>query len=250
MNISIYFTQKHIYDFQSSSHPDPFSVLGSHALGEKTIIRAYLPNSKSVKIVDAADRNIVLAEMQQSEPGFYEAVMDSPKSYKLLIAWPEFEQLTADPYAFGTQLSDNDLYLFNEGSHFNIADVFGAHERTINNISGVLFSVWAPNAHSASVVGDFNSWDQRRHPMRKRVEAGMFELFIPNVFAGAKYKFAFTNHDGQKLPWKADPLARQSELPPRTASIVAPELSHQWADENWPNGRHEKQREIAPLSIY
>ena len=130
-------------------------------------------------------------------------------------------QETEDPYSFGSLLGDLDLHLFNEGRHFELASHLGASVVTIDGVSGVRFAVWAPNARAVSVVGDFNTWDPRRHPMRLRYPSGVWELFIPRLGPGTRYKFAIIGPDGWRLPLKADPLARATEPPPATASVVA-----------------------------
>ena len=148
------------------------------------------------------------------------AVAGTPagSSYRLRIHWPGGEvQETEDPYSFGLLLGELDIYLLAEGSHLELGRCLGARPMSIDGIAGVRFAVWAPNAQRVSVVGDFNTWDGRRHPMRKRVEAGVWELFIPRLPTGTLYKYEILGPQGL-LPLKADPVALQTEPPPRTAS--------------------------------
>lgn len=147
-------------------------------------------------------------------------------------------------------LTDLDLYLFAEGTHLDLADRLGAHPAVIDGVAGTRFAVWAPNACRVSVVGDFNDWDGRRNPMRLHRSAGVWETFVPGVAAGARYKYELAAGDGSLLPLKADPLARQAEPPPDTASIVAPPLAFRWTDADWMSQREASQRQDAPMSIY
>jgi 1,4-alpha-glucan branching enzyme len=159
-------------------------------------------------------------------------------------------QRTADPYALPAMLSGDDLHWFAEGRHRDLARRMGAVPCRHAGHEGVGFAVWAPNARAVSVVGDFNGWNPARHPMRRRWEAGVWELFIPGLAPGATYKFAITGPSGERLPWKADPLARRTEPPPRTASIVAAPPRFAWTDEAWMTARAEADDSRAPLSIY
>jgi 1,4-alpha-glucan branching enzyme len=159
-------------------------------------------------------------------------------------------QETEDPYSFGPQLGDVDLHLFNEGRHFELASQLGGNAVTVDGSPGVRFAVWAPNARAVSVVGDFNTWDPRRHPMRLRYPAGVWELFIPRLTPGTHYKYAIIGPDGWRLPLKADPLARATESPPATASVVADPTPFVWHDEAWMRERGRRQQYNAPLSFY
>ena len=131
------------------------------------------------------------------------------------------ESLQEDPYRFGTVLGEMDVWLLSEGSHLRPYEMLGATPRVMDGVAGTAFAVWAPNASRVSVVGDFNFWDGRCHPMRLRRECGVWEIFLPGVGLGARYKFELLSRDGRLLPQKADPYARQAELRPATASVVA-----------------------------
>ena len=146
-------------------------------------------------------------------------------------------------------LTDQDLYLFNEGTHFRIYDVLGAHPRTVDGRAGTHFAVWAPNADHVSVIGEFNHWKRGAHPLATRGKSGIWEGFVPDVGAGAIYKYHIASRlAGYKVD-KADPLARQSEMPPRTGSIVATP-QHDWRDAAWMAQRAERQRLDRPHAIY
>ncbi|SHH42398.1 1,4-alpha-glucan branching enzyme [Pollutimonas bauzanensis] len=152
--------------------------------------------------------------------------------------------------ASGLLLGELDLHLIAEGRHWRLADCLGAHVMTVDGVPGARFAVWAPNARRVAVVGDFNSWDGRRDPMRLRRECGVWELFIPGVAPGARYKFELIARDGSLLPLKADPLARQTEMPPATASVVAEPAGFEWTDAEWMATRGSRQQPDAPISIY
>ncbi|UVK84994.1 1,4-alpha-glucan branching protein GlgB [Pseudomonas sichuanensis] len=242
--------QRDLDALASATHADPFAVLGPHPDGAGgQFIRAFLPNALSVRLL-ARDGGHVLAEMQQQRlPGLFTAHINDAQPYLLQIGWAGGEQVTEDPYSFGPQLGDMDMYLFSEGNHRDLSGRFGAQPTQADGIDGVCFSVWAPNARRVSVVGDFNNWDGRRHPMRLRHSAGVWELFVPRLGVGETYKFEVLGAEGV-LPLKADPLARATELPPSTASKVAGALAHDWRDEQWMAQRAQRHAYNAPLSIY
>ena len=238
-------------DLVNARHSDPFSVLGAHGDGAGgTWLRAYLPDALSVHALGRGN-GAELAELEQgSVPGLFIAHFTQPPGdYLWRINWAGGEQVTEDPYNFGPQLGDMDLYLFSEGNHRDLANRLGAQPIEVDGVHGVRFSVWAPNARRVSVVGAFNNWDGRRHPMRLRHASGVWELFIPRLGAGETYKYEVLGQDGV-LPLKADPLARATELPPSTASKVAGPLGHEWCDQQWLQEREARQRSNAPLSIY
>ena len=156
----------------------------------------------------------------------------------------------AQDHDFGPLLGELDIHLLAEGRHEQLADCLGAHPCSIGGVAGTRFAVWAPNARGVSVVGDFNAWDGGRHRMRLRPECGVWEAFVPGVTAGALYKFEITGRDGRLLPQKADPLARKTEPPPATASVVAPAEAFEWSDTEWLSQRGWLQAPDAPISIY
>ena len=233
-----------------AEHADPFAVLGPHGDGAGgQVVRAFLPSALNVRILARHDGRVLAEMVQGSLPGLFSAHLDEAQPYQLQIGWAGGDQITEDPYSFGPQLGDMDLHLFAEGNHRDLSGRFGAQPTQVDGIDGVCFSVWAPNARRVSVVGDFNNWDGRRHPMRLRHSAGVWELFIPRLGVGETYKFEVLGKDGI-LPLKADPLARATELPPSTASKVAGELGHAWQDHDWMAQRAQRHAYNAPLSIY
>ena len=207
-------------------HGDPFAVLGPHAAADGSMwVRAFLPGAVSVQVVAGARAWPLTL---RDAAGLFEGPTAATGLYQLRVRWGDetrgAETLIDDPYRFGTVLGEVDVWLLSEGSHLRPYEILGATPRTMDGVAGVAgtaFAVWAPNASRVSVVGDFNFWDGRRHPMRLRRECGVWELFLPGVLIGARYKFELRDSAGGLLPQKADPCARQSELRPATASVVA-----------------------------
>ena len=241
----------------AARHDDPFSVLGLHGDLQGTLwLRAMLPGAASVEVVDAKTHRRVAALQCRHGDGLWEAKITRRKQrfdYRLRVQWAaggagEY----ADAYAYAPQITDADLHFLGEGSHLRPFTVLGAHAASASAVSGaaavtgVRFAVWAPNARRVSVVGDCNAWDGRRHPMRSRGGGGVWELFVPHVVAGDRYKFELLAADGRLLPGKADPYAFAAEHRPATASIVAP-LPPARA---LPPGRAEANARHAPVSIY
>jgi 1,4-alpha-glucan branching enzyme len=199
-------------------HGDPFSVLGPHDLS----VRAFLPGASAVQVVVGS--GLWPLELVDAA-GFFEGPVTPAQPllhYQLRARWADgHETLIEDPYRFGPVLGEMDVWLLAEGSHLRPYEVMGATPCAVDGLAGTAFAVWAPNASRVSVVGDFNFWDGRRHPMRLRRECGVWELFLPGVGVGERYKFELLDRHGGLLPQKADPYARQSELRPATASVVA-----------------------------
>jgi 1,4-alpha-glucan branching enzyme len=229
---------------------DPFAVLGPHDTPTGRVVRAFLPGARRVEALRRAD-GANLGEFEGGAvDGLFEAEVNGSATYLLRIFWPGGIQETEDPYSFGLLLGDLDLHLFNEGRHFELADVFGAQPRTVDGVDGVRFAVWAPNARHVAVVGDFNGWDGRRHPMRVRYPAGVWELFVPRIGIGVRYKYDIVGPDGTRVAQKADPVGRQTELPPATASVVAAPSRFRWRDDAWLAARAQRHGPQAPISIY
>ena len=206
-------------------HGDPFSVLGPHAdLDGRLWLRAFLPGATHVVAVEAADGATLVPLLLVHVDGLFEgALLALPASgYRLQVRWADGNQsVIDDPYRFPPVLGELDVWLMGEGTHLRPYEVLGATQRTLDGVPGTSFAVWAPNASRVSVVGDFNLWDGRRHPMRLRRECGVWEVFLPGVGGGARYKYEVVSREGELLPLKADPYALQSELRPATASVVA-----------------------------
>jgi 1,4-alpha-glucan branching enzyme len=202
-------------------HSDPFAVLGRHSAADGSAwVRVVLPGAVAVQAL-AGPRSWPLKAVHAD--GVFEGPTATTGLYQLRVRWGDgSEAVLEDPYRMGPVLGDMDIWLLAEGSHLRPYEILGAHPGEHEGLRGTRFAVWAPNASRVSVVGDFNAWDGRRHPMRLRRECGVWELFLPGVGAGARYKFELLDRQGALLPQKADPYARQSELRPATASIVAP----------------------------
>ncbi|MEZ5585427.1 MAG: 1,4-alpha-glucan branching protein GlgB, partial [Candidatus Competibacteraceae bacterium] len=155
-----------------------------------------------------------------------------------------------DPYGFLTVLGDLDVYLMGEGTHLRPYEKLGAHLTELGGVSGTTFAVWAPNAKRVAVVGDFNDWDGRRHPMRLRGGVGIWEIFIPGAGLGAKYKFEIKDANGTRLPLKMDPYSFATELRPKTASLVYAENDYDWGDDEWMTSRNLRSHRRAPIAVY
>jgi 1,4-alpha-glucan branching enzyme len=228
---------------------DPFAVLGPHRTAEGRVIRAFLPRATGVSVISRADGRPLGVLAPEGPDGLFSGQVENDAPYLLRIDWNGVVQETEDPYSFGLALGEMDLYLFSQGAHWRLAERLGASVAVLEGVCGVRFSVWAPNARRVSVIGDFNTWDGRRHPMRLRREAGVWEIFVPRLTAGERYKFEIVGSAGQVLQ-KADPLARQTEAPPRTASIVAAPPDYPWSDQEWIASRAQRQRPRAAIAIY
>ncbi len=231
-------------------HPDPFAVLGPHRVGAVTSVRTMQPQAGRVELLDRAS-GAVLAPLSRVHPaGIFAGPLPEPRSYRFRLYEDALVRETEDPYAFGVLLGDLDLYLLAEGRHRELGACLGAHVIEHEGVRGVRFAVWAPNARRVSVVGSFNHWDGRRHPMRLRHSAGVFELFVPRLLPGTIYKYEILGADGTLLPLKADPVAAQTEIPPATASVVATPLTIGWRDQAWLAARAARQNAAAPIAIY
>jgi 1,4-alpha-glucan branching enzyme len=231
-------------------HGDPFSILGPHPVANGSLVRVFMPGAKSVEVLrrerDAEAERLHLVHAD----GLFAGRLDHQASYRLRVHWPDAIQEMEDPYSFGMLLGDLDLHLIGQGTHYELGSVLGAQPMTIDSVPGVRFAVWAPNAQRVSVVGDFNSWDGRRNPMRLRREAGIWELFIPRLGPGERYKYEVIGPHGQLLQQKADPIARAAEAAPGTASVVARSEPFPWTDSEWMSGRAARQTETSPISVY
>jgi 1,4-alpha-glucan branching enzyme len=231
-------------------HGDPFGVLGVHRAGSSRIVRTLQPHAERVEIMGS--HGAVLAEMERVHPdGIFAAFMPPRlRHYRLRLTTTVGDTLDIeDPYRFPTTLGDLDLYLFGEGSDKQIYAKLGAQLRNVLGMSGTRFAVWAPNASRVSVVGDFNDWDGRRHAMRLHPGNGLWEIFVPGVGAGQKYKFELLDRNGHLLPLKNDPFGHYHEPPPGNASIVFA-TQHQWSDYQWIQRRAGGPALDRPISIY
>ena len=235
------------------SHSDPFRILGPHRAGEDLVIRIFRPEAKEIQVVAANDHGKVFPADRLHIEGLYQATVPNESrdfSYLLkVIAFDGSEQLLRDPYSYGPIMGEVDLHLFAEGNHRRLYDKFGAHLREIGGERGVYFAVWAPNAARVSVVGDFNFWDGRVHPMRKLVGSGVWEIFIPGVKEGAHYKFEIKTLAGALL-LKSDPFGFFSQHGAQTSSMVYDLERYQWSDQQWMAERPQKQWPRSAISIY
>ena len=231
-------------------HGRAFDVLGCHpgpGPGH-AVVRAFLPGAEAVAVL-LGDELLAMERVDQA--GFFAAIVPEQclRGYRLRVNWPETSQDIDDPYRLEPRLGELDRYLLAEGTHHDSYRLLGAHPLNHQGLDGTAFAVWAPNARRVSVVGAFNDWDGRRHPMRLHPGCGVWELFLPAIEPGQCYKFEILGADAQLL-LKADPYARHAELPPATASRVWADGSHVWGDQAWLAERAQRQSLDQPLSIY
>jgi 1,4-alpha-glucan branching enzyme len=238
------------WQLSAASLRDPFAVLGPFETASGRYVRAYLPGASGVEVVARADGRHMGTLSPTQPDGLFLGRVEGAEPYRFRIQWPGAVQETEDPYSFDLLLSETDLHLFNEGRLFEIAFTLGANPMTVDGVRGTRFAVWAPNARAVSVIGDFDTWDNRRHPMRLRFPSGVWELFVPRVGPGARYKFALVGSDGARLPDKADPLAKAAEAAPATASIVADPQPFVWHDEAWMRDRAARHGADAAITVY
>ena len=237
-------------------HNAPHNLLGLHEFGKGQVFTVYRPEAQKITVTDKNGKHALeLEEIQEGSGFFGKYVPDHKykKPYLLHIQYGENDIVTtADPYSFDPQLSNDDLYLFAEGNHYNIYEKLGAHPRTIDGVKGVYFAVWAPHARAVSVVGDFNMWDGRLHLMRTLNVSGIYEIFIPGVKTGAVYKYQILTRTGEIL-MKSDPYANCAELRPNNASVVADLNVYHWNDHRWMHDRAKETRQSLgqkPMAIY
>lgn len=235
-----------------AAHHDPHSVLGTHpetdTLGRTTTtIRARRPLAESVEAVFDDDSRLELSHVAH---GIWEARHDGPPvPYRLATVYAGGDEiLTGDPYRHLSALGEMDLHLIGEGRHERLWDVLGAHPRMLDGEQGVDFAVWAPNAKAIRVVGDFNGWNGEGHAMRSMGSSGVWELFVPDVAVGSRYKFEILAADGRWL-LKADPMAQAAEVPPATASVVTLG-AYNWGDGAWLTHRAATHAVAQPMSVY
>jgi 1,4-alpha-glucan branching enzyme len=239
----------------TGQHRDPFSVLGPHTEeGAGVVVRAFLPDALEVALLPR-DRGRTAQPLRSLHAaGLWEGVLSgvAASAYRLRVTDREGQtREIEDPYRFPPTLSGFDLHLLGEGTHYRSYDKLGAHRIRLDDVDGVIFAVWAPNALRVSVVGDWNAWDGRCHPMRLHPGNGIWELFVPAVAEGAHYKFEILDARGQPLALKADPLAFAFEPEsPRTASVVTDLDGYEWDDARWMHARARGRPLEAPLSIY
>ncbi|HXP06158.1 MAG TPA: 1,4-alpha-glucan branching protein GlgB [Stellaceae bacterium] len=245
-------TEPQIAAVLAARHADPFSFLGMHKEGGELIVRAMLPGAEAVTVIDAATGEVAGAAERVHPDGFFIARLEGRTErfpYRLRVFWNGEAHEFDDAFRFPPVLGDLDIHLLAEGTHLDSYKKLGAHPLTHDEVEGVAFAVWAPNAQRVSVIGGFSAWDGRRLPMRKRHDSGLWEMFVPGISAGEVYKYEVVGADGS-LALKADPHASQGELPPHTASVVAAPSRHEWQDDGWREERANANDRAAPISIY
>jgi 1,4-alpha-glucan branching enzyme len=245
------FSDTDIHALLDGRHADPFSVLGLHAdVAGKLWLHAFLPGALSVSVIEASTEKVLAILSLRHADGLFEGLIPRRRKafeYRLQIQWDNGEQgVYADAYSFGPQLTDVELASLRDGNHLQPYTLLGAHLTKQGPVEGTRFAVWAPNAKRVSVVGSFNQWDGRRHAMRLRHDAGVWEIFVPNVGAGDLYKFELLDKKGKLLPLKADPYAFSAQLRPDTASRI----THLPAMKKLSGERVAANAGNAPISIY
>lgn len=233
----------------------PKHLLGNHDYGDGQVITVYRPYAEKVCVVSPTGKN--REEMECLAEGFYGFYSAKKKykgtKYRIETTYQDGTTVvTADAYAFDSQITEFDTYLFAEGKHYDVYEKFGAHPMTIDGVKGTYFAVWAPHARRVSVVGDFNMWDGALNPMQIMQTSGIYELFIPDVAPGAVYKYQILTRDGEIL-YKADPYGNQCQVRPDNANVVADLTGYKWKDTDWIENRKQQTRETElkkPMAIY
>ena len=233
----------------------PKHLLGNHVYGDGQVITVYRPYAEKVCVVSPTGKNS--EEMECLAEGFYGFYSAKKKykgtKYRIETTYQDGTTVvTADAYAFDSQITEFDTYLFAEGKHYDVYEKFGAHPMTIDGVKGTYFAVWAPHARRVSVVGDFNMWDGALNPMQMMQTSGIYELFIPDVAPGAVYKYQILTRDGEIL-YKADPYGNQCQVRPDNANVVADLTGYKWKDTDWIENRKQQTRETElkkPMAIY
>ena len=243
----------------AANHRDPFSFLGMHADADGiTVVRAFLPQAKTVHVVRASDGDIVTELPRVHKEGLFAGPANASSAesgrrfaYRLLIDKGEpGERSLDDPYRFPPILGEMDVHLIAEGKHLRLDTKLGARPMLSEGVAGVGFAVWAPNAARVSVVGDFNDWDGRRHPMRLRSECGVWEIFMPGLTEGLLYKYEILSKEDKLMALKVDPFAFFCEQAPGTAAIVYDLGRFRWDDHDWMQRRGAAINRDAPVCIY
>ncbi|MEO6847465.1 MAG: 1,4-alpha-glucan branching protein GlgB [Chthoniobacterales bacterium] len=241
------------YPLIEARHKDPFKILGIHQQEGKFIARILRPDAVDAVIVDPANPTRRFPLKRIHPDGLFEGELpglETPFRYQLELTSSEKKTWTEDdPYRFGPVLGEMDIYLFNEGTHYEIYKKIGAHIMEIDGVKGVHFAVWAPNAQRVSVVGDFNRWDGRRHAMRKLTPSGIWEIFVPGVWEGTHYKFELRGVQGDVF-LKTDPFAVYAQHTLETACMVFDIDRYKWSDDQWMTKRRERNPYESPMSIY
>jgi 1,4-alpha-glucan branching enzyme len=234
-------------------HGDAFRVLGPHSVRRKSKlarweVRAFLPQAESAEVVAGEQRCPM--EKEHAQGFFCTSLAGDPSAYFIRAKlWDGREIDIDDPYRYSPQISDSDIYLHTEGTLYEAYKALGAHVKTVDGTTGVRFAVWAPNAENVAVAGEFNDWDTRRHPMRRR-DGGIWEIFIPGLGPGISYKYNIRSKFAGYQQLKADPYAFYCETPPKSASVVCDVDTYQWNDAAWLETRANTDWLKSPISVY
>jgi len=231
-------------------HHDPFSILGFDH--EHELIRLFMPYAEHVSIINSKGNKKTVKRLPDSDFFEWQGNLKSLAQHYQLnwIDKSGYEHTQYDPYTFDAQISDFDLHLFAEGKLLKCYNILGSHPHEVDGVKGILFATWAPNAERVSVIGDFNQWDGRCHPMRARGGSGVWELFIPGIKSGSLYKYEILNRQSGEVLEKIDPYSQQYEYRPATASITSDNTRYQWQDKDWLTDRKEDTWQHSPLSVY
>ncbi len=233
-----------------SEASNPHGILGPHPCGTGTLLQAYFPNAQTVQVQFLNDMSEKEMEMAD-EDGFFALFLPKKKigAYQYIITYPNGNvEIRQDAYRHASLFTEADEEAFSYGIHYTIYEKLGAHPMTLDGEEGVYFAVWAPNAIRVSAVGDFNDWDGRIHQMRK-LESGIFEIFVPGAKIGDNYKFEIKVKSGLTY-LKADPYGNAAQLRPQTASVITDLKGFAWEDDEWLTNRAEIQKADAPMSVY
>jgi len=241
-----------INDLINGNSKDPHALLGMHTENNKIVVRAYNVHSKSIVVKDIhAGKTYEMNRI--NDEGLFECVIthrDTPFKYELIHTTKEGHTYSViDPYCFWPTISDYDLYLFNQGNNHRIYEKMGCHLCEVEGVKGASFCVWAPSAKRVSVVGSFNNWDGRIHPMRMMGSSGVWELFIPGLTKGDLYKYEIKTPTDE-IYIKSDPYAFYAETPPHTASVVYDLDNYEWQDSDWMKKRAKESVFDKPVNIY
>lgn len=232
------------------THADPFSLLGVHPGPKGAFARAVLPGAETAEAHDLSGKSLGKLKRVDDRGLFEGPVKGERQPVKYRCTAGKHDWWVTDAYSFGPVLGPVDDFLIAEGTHLRLFDKMGAHLIEHEGAAGVHFAVWAPNAQLVSLVGDCNDWDHRRHPMRRRMDIGVWEIFIPDIAEGRAYKYRIVGANGEAQPLKADPYAFGSELRPRTASITARPAKPDWADDAHRDYWATTDPRRVPISIY
>ena len=216
-------------------YADPHSILGMHETESGVVVRELIPGAENINVIDKESKETYALKLVH-DYGYFEGIMDSRKKYFEYLLEVDFGDgniwTTDDQYTFPPVISEYDMYLFGEGNNYNIYEKLGSHLCTVNGVEGVGFAVWAPNAKSVSVIGNFNNWDPRRSMMRLLGKSGIWELFIPGVKEFDIYKYHVKWQNGFVVE-KTDPYGNFTELRPNDSSIVYDAGGYCWNDEKY-----------------